>query len=122
MVWVVGCRSGTVLRRSRLMAKNFWVLALAAGVIAGCGDAKSDSSAATVAAQPANAPAPAALAAATSGAESFTASGPLIVEHQVEITAQREGVVAKIFIEAGQRVKAGTLLAQLDDRQVNANL
>jgi RND family efflux transporter MFP subunit len=105
-----------------LMAKNFWVLALAAGLLAGCGDAKSDSSAASSAAQPAAAPAPAMLPAATSGAESFTASGPLIVEHQVEITAQREGVVSKLFIDAGQRVKAGTLLAQLDDRQVNANL
>jgi membrane fusion protein (multidrug efflux system) len=40
----------------------------------------------------------------------------------VEITAQREGVVSKIYIESGTRVKAGTLLAQLDDRQVNANL
>jgi len=49
-------------------------------------------------------------------------SGPLIVEHQVEVTAQREGTLAKIQTEAGARVKAGTLLAQLDDRQTMANL
>jgi RND family efflux transporter MFP subunit len=40
----------------------------------------------------------------------------------VEITAQRDGVVAKILAEAGTRVKAGTVLARLDDRQVTANL
>jgi RND family efflux transporter MFP subunit len=51
-----------------------------------------------------------------------TVSGPLIVEHQVDLTAQRDGVVAKILSEAGKRVTAGTLLATLDDRQLTANL
>jgi RND family efflux transporter MFP subunit len=105
------------------MEKNFWVLVLAAGLLVGCGDAKSDSSpAATATPAPAATPAANTPPAAASSDESFTASGPLIVEHQVELTAQREGVVSKIYIEAGQRVKTGTLLAQLDDRQVNANL
>jgi membrane fusion protein (multidrug efflux system) len=44
------------------------------------------------------------------------------VEHQVDVTAQREGTLAKIRTDAGARVKAGTLLAQLDDRQITANL
>jgi membrane fusion protein, multidrug efflux system len=52
----------------------------------------------------------------------ITVSGPIIVEHQVEMTAQRDGVVKKIFFDAPARVKAGTLLAQLDDRQISANL
>ena len=103
------------------MAKHFWVLAVTAGLIAGCGDAKSDNSVAASTAPPTNAPASTPLPPAPND-ESFTASGPLIVEHQVEITAQREGVVSKIYVEAGTRVKAKTLLAQLDDRQVNANL
>jgi RND family efflux transporter MFP subunit len=49
-------------------------------------------------------------------------SGPIIVEHQVDITAQRDGVLAKIFFDAPARVKAGTVLARLDDRQIAANL
>jgi RND family efflux transporter MFP subunit len=49
-------------------------------------------------------------------------SGPIIVEHQVEMTTQRDGVVAKIFADVPARVKAGALLARLDDRQITANL
>ncbi|HEX6502864.1 MAG TPA: efflux RND transporter periplasmic adaptor subunit [Terriglobales bacterium] len=52
----------------------------------------------------------------------FTASGPIIVENQVDVTAQREGVVAKIVAETGFPVKRGQLLAQLDDRQLSADL
>jgi membrane fusion protein (multidrug efflux system) len=104
------------------MAKHLWVLALTAGLIVGCGDVKSDSAAATPAVSPAPPPAASAPPPAALAEESFTASGPLIVEHQVEITAQREGLVSKIYVETGTRVKAKTLLAQLDDRQVNANL
>lgn len=53
---------------------------------------------------------------------SLVVSGPIIVEHQVDLTAQRDGVVAKIFSDVPARVKAGALLAQLDDRQITANL
>ena len=104
------------------MVKKIWLVALTAVLITGCGDVKSDNSPAT---PPASAPAAATTpppAPAPSPDTAFTASGPLIVEHQIEITAQREGVISKIFSQEGQRVKAGTLLAQLDDRQVTANL
>jgi RND family efflux transporter MFP subunit len=53
---------------------------------------------------------------------SFVVSGPIIVEHQVEITAQRDGFLTKVFFDAPSRVKAGTILARLDDQQVSANL
>ncbi|HUL17432.1 MAG TPA: efflux RND transporter periplasmic adaptor subunit [Terriglobales bacterium] len=53
---------------------------------------------------------------------SIVVSGPIIVEHEVEIRAQRDGIVQKIFFDAPARVKAGTLLAEMDDRQVAANL
>jgi RND family efflux transporter MFP subunit len=106
------------------MAKHFWALVLCVPLLAGCGDVKSDSSAAAPPAPAAAAvtPAPTPPPPTTPNDEIFTATGPLIVEHQVEITAQREGVVSKVYIQTGQRVKTGTLLAQLDDRQVNANL
>lgn len=66
--------------------------------------------------------APMAQPPATEKDDFVNVSGPLIVEHQVEVTAQRDGVLAKINTDAGARVKAGALLAQLDDRQITANL
>jgi RND family efflux transporter MFP subunit len=110
------------------MAKHFCMLALAVALAAGCSDSKSESVGAapapSVATLPAGTPAsmPAAPARSVPVDDGFNASGPLIVEHQLEITAQREGVVSKIYVETGTRVKAGALLAQLDDRQVTANL
>jgi len=65
-------------------------------------------------------PAPAASVPASDGG--FTVSGPLIVEHQLDVLAQREGVIAELRSEAGAHVRAGDLLAQLDDRQLVADL
>ena len=50
----------------------------------------------------------------------FLASGPLVVEDQVDVAAQRAGVVAKILQDTGQPVHKGDLLAELDDRQLAA--
>ena len=52
----------------------------------------------------------------------FTTSGPIIVENQVDVTAQRDGVVRKVLAEPGVPVKKGQLLATLDDRQISADL
>jgi multidrug efflux pump subunit AcrA (membrane-fusion protein) len=54
--------------------------------------------------------------------DNLTITGPLIVEHQLDVLAQREGVVAKLFSETGKRVRTGDLLAQLDDRQLATDL
>ncbi len=90
---------------------------------AGCGDSKISAPDATNAAAvpvpgPATRTAPLVEAADTG----LIVSGPIIVEHQVDLTAQRDGVLAKIYFDAPARVKAGTMLAQLDDRQIAANL
>jgi len=70
--------------------------------------------------RPSGTPAPAkSILAGDSG---FTVSGPLIVEHQLDVLAQRDGVVAELKSEAGAHVRAGDLLAQLDDRQLAADL
>jgi RND family efflux transporter MFP subunit len=53
---------------------------------------------------------------------SIVISGPIIVEHQVEITAQRDGIIDKIFLDAPARVKTGATLAQMDARQLTASL
>jgi RND family efflux transporter MFP subunit len=52
----------------------------------------------------------------------FVASGPIIVENQVDVAAQRDGLVAKILVDSGARVGKGQLLAALDDRQISADL
>jgi RND family efflux transporter MFP subunit len=52
----------------------------------------------------------------------LTVSGPLIVEHQLDVLAQRDGIVTKLFSETGGRVRTADLLAQLDDRQLDADL
>ena len=50
------------------------------------------------------------------------ASGPIIVEDQVDVAAQRDGLISKILAEPGTQVKKGQLLATLDDRQVASDL
>ena len=86
-------------------------------VLAGCGDSG----------QPAQKTAttsvvPAAVAAPSGNAPSeFLASGPIVVENQLDIQALREGVVSQISADLGTRARKGTLLAQLDDRQVLAD-
>jgi membrane fusion protein (multidrug efflux system) len=52
----------------------------------------------------------------------FLATGPIVVENQVDVAAQRDGVIAKVLAEPGTQVKKGQLLAALDDRQVSADL
>jgi len=51
----------------------------------------------------------------------YMASGPIVVENQVELIAQRDGVVSEVFVETGAPVKKGQLLARLDDRQLRAD-
>lgn len=51
----------------------------------------------------------------------YIASGPIVVENQVELAAQRDGVVAEVFVETGAPVKKGQLLARFDDRQLTAD-
>lgn len=51
----------------------------------------------------------------------YIASGPIVVENQVELAAQRDGVVAEVLVETGAKVKKGQLLARLDDRQLTAD-
>ena len=49
------------------------------------------------------------------------ASGPITVENQLDVMAQREGIIAETLVDAGSTVKKGQLLAKLDDRQLTAD-
>ena len=84
-------------------------------LILGCSDTKTVTQAA--------APAPAAKAAPkieTPPLE-FTASGPIVVENQLDVSAQREGVITRVLADVGRRVRRGEALALLDDRQTAAD-
>jgi membrane fusion protein (multidrug efflux system) len=51
----------------------------------------------------------------------YIASGPIVVENQVDLAAQRDGVVVQVLVETGTSVKTGQILARLDDRQLTAD-
>lgn len=95
-----------------------FVLMCVAGLV-GCADRGTSS----VSAAPAPvAPADSTPAIVPAPSNALTVSGPLIVEHQLDVLAQREGLVAKLLLDTGGRVHGGDLLAQLDDRQLHADL
>jgi membrane fusion protein (multidrug efflux system) len=54
--------------------------------------------------------------------DTFTASGPLLVEHQLDLLAQRDGMISKLSADVGARVKMGDALAEMDDRQLMADM
>jgi RND family efflux transporter MFP subunit len=88
----------------------------------GCGSDKPATAVSNAASLPEKTTATASAPAPREVDSSLVVSGPIIVEHQVDLTAQRDGVIAKIFSDVPARVKAGALLAVLDDRQITANL
>ncbi|PYU03201.1 MAG: hypothetical protein DMG34_13850, partial [Acidobacteria bacterium] len=94
-------------------------LVLAAASASGCSDIKPETAPALPSAVSTTEPAQLKPAATS---EALTITAPLIVEHQVDVTAQRDGIVARVSAESGNRVRAGTVLARLDDRQLTANL
>jgi membrane fusion protein, multidrug efflux system len=50
----------------------------------------------------------------------FTTTGPIVVENQVDVLALRAGVISAIQVDIGTGVHKGDLLAKLDDRQIVA--
>jgi membrane fusion protein (multidrug efflux system) len=93
------------------------------GCLFGC---KSNEAPATVRASETNAdPGPVVPASertpALSRPSSFTAYGPLVAEQQADVGSQRNGRIAAVAVRIGDRVRAGQVLAQLDDAVLHAN-
>jgi len=80
-------------------------------LILGCSDTKTVTQAAS----------PAPVAKAEPAPAEFTASGPIVVENQLDVSAQREGVITRVLVDVGRRVRRGEALALLDDRQTAAD-
>jgi RND family efflux transporter MFP subunit len=109
-------------RQLSMRSRFVFAVLLLAGVLSGCRDSNPSASPiglleakAAPAIPPANSPA------AKPPADDITSSGPIVVENQLDVAAEREGVVAKIFSDTGKLVRKGDLLAQLDDRQLAAD-
>jgi len=107
-------------RKNSWQRSIFFMLATAI-FVSGCGDTKSETSAAVPRVVPGAQP-PAASVEPAPTSDDLAITAPLIVEHQVDVTAQRDGIVASISADSGARVSAGKILARLDDRQLTANL
>ncbi len=80
----------------------------------GCGQQHTAEAAARSTAQ--QTPAPSRVTPGT-----YETSGPITVENQVDVVAEREGVVAEIVVSDAASVRQGQVLARLDDRQLQAD-
>jgi HlyD family secretion protein len=88
--------------------------------VTGCDNSSVASSPATPPAAPTAQPPAAAPTAKTS--EPGDILSVLSVEHQVDVPTQTDGVVAEIAKDEGSAVRAGDILARLDDRTITAEL
>ena len=89
-------------------------LCLAGVLAAGCSDAKPEQ---------ANTAPPAAAQAAPKSVDTddgVIATGPVVVENQVDVLAQRDGMISALNADLGTPVKKGQLLATIDERQIGA--
>ena len=59
--------------------------------------------------------------AAPAEANFFQSSGPIVVENQIDVAAERAGMVVGIVADTGQTVHKGDLLARLDDRELSSD-
>jgi membrane fusion protein, multidrug efflux system len=114
-----------VMKREHLSMRKIQVILITGCLTAGvaCTSSPAGPPTTVAAAEPAAPTSHADVSPAPSAQErEFLASGPIIVENQVDVAAQRDGVIAKLLIDADTRVKKGRLLAALDDRQISADL
>src|ERR1035437_4441981 len=87
-----------------------------------CGACNSAKETTVVAAAPVSATSAPSTAVQSARTDTFVASGPIVVENQVDVDALRDGVVVSILAQPGAPVHKGQLLAKLDDRQISADL
>jgi membrane fusion protein, multidrug efflux system len=111
VVWLV--KRGEAVKRCVVVGLAFLLLGLS-----GCSSRREESVAAASpvrgdsASQPAN----------VESEKVFIASGPVVVENQLDVVAMREGAVMTILAQPGTQVHQGQLLARLDDRQISADV
>jgi membrane fusion protein, multidrug efflux system len=101
--------------------KRLALILLMLTLLAACSD-RSPKSVAAASSPPSSSNSTPAVPSDLKADNDFTVSGPLIVEHQLDVLAQREGVIANLHAEVGSHVNAGDLLAKLENQQLLADL
>jgi len=97
-----------------------WLVGLVVTALAGAGCGESSKPAAPAPSPSSTAAAaPAAPAAAPDTLEVLTV---LSVEREVDVLAQRDGIIEEIIQDQGARVEKGAVLARMDDRELRAKL
>jgi len=108
-----------MIRRSAYL-----LIATLALAVAGCADSSRapDSTAAAPAPSASSPSRPPATTSAAKPSEPNDILSVLSVEHQVDLSTERDGVVTSITKDEGTAVKAGEILGQLDDRTLQMEL
>jgi RND family efflux transporter MFP subunit len=121
----------TIIRGTSWISRpRICVLAALAALcsLAGCnqgsatpaGPVRAPSPAAPAADPPSDPPVTPAAAPASSEGRAYSTVGPLIVEQQADVVAERDGRITAVKVEIGDHVKRGEVLALLDDRALQA--
>lgn len=82
---------------------------------------QQNASTAAISKQPAAAPAREPLSEPVQNANSFTTTGPLVVDQQADVLAERDGRVVEIRAEIADHVAKNQVLARLDSRELQAS-
>jgi RND family efflux transporter MFP subunit len=96
--------------------RSFSVAALGVLLLAGCSGNPAPETTVKAAA-PIRVPTPP----APTKPDYFETSGVLVVENQIDVLTQRDGVIADIIADTGTQVQKGQLLAKIDDRQLQSD-
>jgi membrane fusion protein, multidrug efflux system len=114
------------MMRRGVLVVFFSTVAWAVVVTIGCGGSSGESNSNGTSRSAANPSNPATANPPASASPERTKAGDILsvltVEHQVDIAAQRDGVVTAISKDEGSAVKTGEILAQLDDRSLQMEL
>jgi membrane fusion protein (multidrug efflux system) len=100
----------------------FTLLALLAALLAaeGCGRSRGVAAAAAASPEP--------IRVTAAGIETrvlphtLAVTGALVADENADVSAERDGRVARVFVERGSTVEKGAVLATLDDREAKATL
>jgi RND family efflux transporter MFP subunit len=107
-----------------MIRRVIWLLTASLAIAgAGCGSSPVASTPKPNPAPTANPPAPpSAPTASTRNNYTGDILSVLSVEHQVDVSAQRDGVLVSIATDEGKVVKAGEIMGQIDDRNVQMEI
>jgi len=108
-----------------MIRRAIWlVTAGLAGAGAGCSNSPVASTPSSAPSAAATSPAARPSTQAAPGRTNYTGDilSVLSVEHQVDVSAQRDGVIVSLATDEGKVVKAGDILGQIDDRNVQMEI